>query len=308
MESGYQHKPKLKQINKPHHRNKEKGKVERKAINSYIGPKKDLNREERYHRSQQIRKNKRDQMIKDRRGMKSMNIDDLAIDGDVKERVRPLIHNVAPKIVALVPLNEFCDLNGVKTDLENECGRGNEDMKVDSSDVYKAHLVNMGGVVGVKKQRLIFYPCQRDPHALLDICKIADILLFVLSCEKAQVDKLKDDPDLYANAIDEVGYKMLSNLRVQGIPPSICVLQHIEKISNKRQNEVKKLFKRYFVSELGDSIKYVILDNSSKSSISSNNNNLIRLITSTFPKSKLFWKENRSFMFSSKFAINPDEM
>lgn len=304
----YQHKPKLKQINKSHHRNKEKGKVEKKAINAIAAPKKDMNREERYHRSQQLRKNKREQMIKDRRGMKSKTIDVLTIDNEVKERVKPYMHNVAPKIVALIPLNEACDLEQIKIDLENECGRGGEEMKIESNDLLKAHLVNVGGVVGVKRQRLIFYKCERDPHALLDVSKVADILVFVLSCEKAQVDKLRDDPDEYAHAIDEIGYKMLSNLRVQGIPPCITALQHIEKVSNKRQNEVKRLFRRYFVSELGDDSKFVVLDSTDESTVQSNSNTLIRLITSTFAKTKLFWKDNRSYMFSSNYKPTESQL
>ena len=38
--------------------------------------------------------------------------------------------------------------------------------------------------------------------------------------------------------------------RAQGLPQHICVLQDLSVIPNKQKNEVKKLFKRYFESEL----------------------------------------------------------
>ena len=44
---------------------------------------------------------------------------------------------------------------------------------------------------------------QRDVYNVLDIGKVADIIVFVMSCADAQVDKLRDDPNTYANAIDE---------------------------------------------------------------------------------------------------------
>ena len=84
----------------------------------------------------------------------------------------------------------------------------------------------------VLKAKTLLCLCQRHPHTILNICKIADILLSVLSCKKEHANKLINNPNLYG--INEVGCKMLSNLRVKGISPSISVLQDIDKISNKR--------------------------------------------------------------------------
>ena len=69
---------------------------------------------------------------------------------------------------------------------------------------------------------------QRDVYNVLDIGKVADIIVFVMSCADAQVDKLRDDPNTYANAIDETGYEMLRILRAQGMPAPVGVLQHLE--------------------------------------------------------------------------------
>jgi len=65
-----------------------------------------------------------------------------------------------------------------------------------------------------RKQRLIFLEIDRnDPYSILDIGKVADIVLVVMSCKETNVQELKDDPFLHANAIDELGYRGLSLIR-----------------------------------------------------------------------------------------------
>mmetsp|Transcript_28797 Transcript_28797/g.28504 ORF Transcript_28797/g.28504 Transcript_28797/m.28504 type:complete len:563 (-) Transcript_28797:264-1952(-) len=175
-------------------------------------------------------------------------------------------------------------------------------MKIDgTTEQLKAYLVESGGNLGVKKQRLMFHVCKRDIYSVLDITKIADICLFAFSCKEAQADKVRDNPDEFANAIDEVGYQILNVLRVQGIPPSIGILQHIEQIHQKKRNQIKKLFHRYFVSEFSDEYKFHVIDGSTKGLLDSSYKNLIRMLTGTFARSKLFWKENRSYMIASEY-------
>lgn len=69
---------------------------------------------------------------------------------------------------------------------------------------------------------------------MLEAGKVADIILVVMSCKEAETTGLKTDPDRFAHAIDEVGYRALSLLRSQGIPGLIGVLQHIEKVPSKK--------------------------------------------------------------------------
>jgi len=178
-------------------------------------------------------------------------------------------------------------------------------MKVDGSNGdMQPYIVESGGNLGVKRQRLIFQTPARDPYSILDICKVADILLFTLSCKEADVAKVRDDPDEFANAIDEEGYQILNVLRVQGIPPSIGLLQHIELFPQKRRNQIKKLFNRYFTSEFSSDYKFHVIDGSSEGLLDSSYKNMLRHLTSTFTKNKLFWKENRSYMLCSDYKEN----
>ena len=54
---------------------------------------------------------------------------------------------------------------------------------------------------------------REDQHAVLELGKIADIILVVMSCADTDIKGLKVDPDKHSNAIDEVGYKALGLLR-----------------------------------------------------------------------------------------------
>jgi hypothetical protein len=94
----------------------------------------------------------------------------------------------------------------------------------------------------------------RSELAVLDYGKIVDCFLHVFSCKNADLSKVKLDPSSCC-AFDEIGYKLLSALKTQGFPPAVGVLQDIEEVPVKRQKEVKKLWNRYFLSEVPEAGK-----------------------------------------------------
>jgi hypothetical protein len=113
-----------------------------------------------------------------------------------------------------------------------------------------------------RKQRLIFLEIDRnDPYSILDIGKVADLVLVAMSCKETNVSGIKDDPFGHSKAIDELGYRALSLIRSQGLPSLIGVLQHLENISSIKQPSVKKLFQRIFTSEFTDKYKFMYLNN-----------------------------------------------
>ena len=65
-----------------------------------------------------------------------------------------------------------------------------------------------------RKQRLIFLQIDRnDPYSILDICKVSDLVIGVMSCKHTHVGGLKKDPFEHAKAIDELGYRALHLMR-----------------------------------------------------------------------------------------------
>ena len=105
---------------------------------------------------------------------------------------------------------------------------------------FKAYLCpNPGSSTNMasRKQRLIFLEINRDdPYSVLDVAKVADIILVGMSCKKTNVSGVKADPFEHAQAIDEIGYRALSLIRSQGMPSLIGVLQHLEAISSSKQS------------------------------------------------------------------------
>lgn len=112
-----------------------------------------------------------------------------------------------------------------------------------------------------RKQRLIFLQVDRnDPYSVLDVCKVADLVVGVMSCKFTNVGGLKSDPFEHAKAIDEIGYRALFMMRSQGMPSLVGVLQHLEQISSSKHSQVKKLFQRMFVSEFTDKYRFLTLN------------------------------------------------
>jgi pre-rRNA-processing protein TSR1 len=64
------------------------------------------------------------------------------------------------------------------------------------------------------KQNLHFVFAENNFESILDACKVADVILPVLSCRGTNMDGLTLDPQKNASAFDELGYKVLSALRV----------------------------------------------------------------------------------------------
>jgi len=75
------------------------------------------------------------------------------------------------------------------------------------------------------KQRLIFMEIDRnDVYSVLDVGKVADIILMVMSTKNIDETQLKIDPDKSSGAIDEQGYRSLGLLRSQGLVSLVGVL------------------------------------------------------------------------------------
>lgn len=65
---------------------------------------------------------------------------------------------------------------------------------------------------------------RENDNSVLEVGKIADLIVVVMSCAESDSKGLKVDPDKFSNAIDEQGYKALGLLRSQGLPALVGVL------------------------------------------------------------------------------------
>ena len=118
---------------------------------------------------------------------------------------------MAPKIVAILGLSETSNTEQVRNALVKSClvfqesQKSKKQEKRDEEELmeeeealgtqFKAYLcpnpassTNMAS----RKQRLIFLQIDRnDPYSILDTCKVADIVVAVMSCQKTNVGGIK---------------------------------------------------------------------------------------------------------------------
>jgi hypothetical protein len=244
------------------------------------------------------------------------NLDMESIDTIEKE-----VDNIAPKIVAILRLGENCDSKYLRDQMVDYCVNymdsisgakkkkgsmdDNEADSIDRESQFQAFICPNAGSsanMGSRRQRLIFIEIDRhDVYSVMDIGKLADIILMVMSCKQTDASKITQDPDQYSGAIDEQGYKALALLRSQGMVNLIGVLQHLEYASSKKQPQIKKLFKRYFESEFTDRHKFL---NVNALNIETDINALLRAVATQYPNS-LTWRDQRSYMLGNLASADP---
>ena len=194
-------------------------------------------RADRLHRGEQLRKNKREQLLMQRRGLNFLTEhSERNLDEETIQAVEGEVDNVAPKIVGLLGLGESCNVHELRDQLVAYCEElaaslrtktkkelkaeakeameGKEEVKMseivfeDTTDAeMKAYIIpnaGAGGNLNSKRQRVIFRTIDRnDVYSVLDTGKVADMVLMVMSAKNVDETQLKTDPDKYSGAIDE---------------------------------------------------------------------------------------------------------
>ncbi|EGR34439.1 ribosome biogenesis protein, putative [Ichthyophthirius multifiliis] len=217
-----------------------------------------------------------------------------------------------PRVVYFLPLNDSADtqqlLEQIKQYISNilqkyeDVQMGENIQQINQTRMsfkfpyyqFFAHPTYFPGLI---KENFIFIAGEyKNFENMLDYCKVADIICPVLSCKDTNLEKLNLDPYNNANAFSDWGYKILSALKIQGLPSTVQVLQNIASIPQNKQKEVKKLFQRYFMSEFQP-----------ESFISIENEQTIFQLLRTLQGTQLQnfeWKENRGYMLCDEVLVN----
>jgi hypothetical protein len=188
-----------------------------------------MNKEARFNQLNEARKMKREELIMKRRGLNFIN--DGVTETMDDEQIATLeneVDNVAPKIVGILALSQACDIKKLRQEMVAHCidytqntlhkiNEAEAEKLLQEDDMFRAYQCPNPGSstnLGSKKQRLIFIEIDRtNPLAVLEVGKIADIIVVVMSCAETEIQGLKVNPDENSHAIDEQGYKALGLLR-----------------------------------------------------------------------------------------------
>jgi pre-rRNA-processing protein TSR1 len=286
-------------------------------------------REDRLNRNSQIRKNKINDYILKKRGIIDSDASDTSLSMTASKLINTTKGNMSasnltglidqttykipPKLCALVALNDITDLNIIMNNFESvikNSFEGKDEKFHKVNDTMWTSMIPHSIFKG--KERISLIKTSRDVYSILDACKVADVILFVASCKKTEFNKWKTDPDKYSNAIDEFGYKILSMIRAQGMPQHVCIMQDVDVIPHKHKSDIKKLFARYFESELKpDKIFNVEGSNSEEGKTEQTINDkdeyksMIRFLCSiTSFQVSLDIRKHRSYMLCQQININ----
>lgn len=131
------------------------------------------------------------------------------------------------------------------------------------------------------KQKAQYLVVKRDLLASLDACRVADFVVFVLSCEEE---------------VDEEGELILKAVESQGISNCFTVAQGLESVEPaKRRPQVLASLKSYITHWLPSTEKVFSSDSRQECS------NLVRSLCTTTTKG-IRWREQRSYMFIEDVA------
>ena len=100
-------------------------------------------------------------------------------------------------------------------------------------------------MVSGKNRRLTFFECKNDMNSMLDIAKVADLVLLLVDA---------------SFGFEMETFEFLNILQVHGFPKVMGVLTHLDKFKdNKKQRKTKKRLKHRFWTEIYQGAKLFYL-------------------------------------------------
>jgi hypothetical protein len=150
---------------------------------------------------------------------------EMNLDMESINTIEQEVDNVAPKIIGILPLGASCDTSTLRSQMvdycidymQNQMPKKSQELNIDRDLPFQAFICPNAGAssnMSSRKQRLIFLEIDRDDvYSILDVGKVADLILVTMSCKETETQNLKQNPDECSKAIDELGYKALGLLR-----------------------------------------------------------------------------------------------
>lgn len=199
----------------------------------------------------------------------------------------------APRIVGVVALSPTLEVGKLAQLLRNEC------TPCDNSANSLPFIQTMRAQVENKDARFTFVLTPRDPIAVADVAKVADVVLFVMNPTAA------DGEDL---GVDVLGNHFMQIIKAQGLPHVIGVTTGISSAeanagangSTRRKQTVARLAERFFHTVFNDEVKVVNCDSPAETKA------LLRLAHNS-PAAALTWRVERARMLGEHVAYVPNE-
>lgn len=216
-----------------------------------------------------------------------------------------------PKMVALISLAHNVQLNKITQQLTQYAQETMNDYKTSSSSSSSSSsasssssfssslpfkqspnlhnlTINMSG----RLRRISLYETPRDTHAILDIAKVADILVFVLGVNQQTNDDV---------VCDDFGLHCLATLKSQGLPAILGVTQGIESTPAKKHQNLKKTAQRFFDTAFGEGVRNVCMDALTPHAAATESQTFFRWLAD-IKLHPVQWRDQRPFLLAEQYA------
>ncbi|SCM12067.1 ribosome biogenesis protein TSR1, putative [Plasmodium chabaudi adami] len=205
--------------------------------------------------------------------------------------------------ICLLPFHEDVDLLSFKKEFIKYICEQNEDDSIEYDNIQLYDIYTIHSDKTKRKRSLVVYDVPRNIYGIIDGTKCADLILCIFK-----------DGSLENSAFDNLGYELLSILKIQGVPSIIGIGYNTSE--NKKYS--KNFVSRYFNSEftMDDKIFFInssnYIDtvgnnygiNKSSDNNSTNFQKLYYEIMNMKVKNVSF-REGRGYMMIDSYAYNP---
>lgn len=195
--------------------------------------------------------------------------------------------------ICLLGFHEDADVLSFKKEfIKYLCEKNGDNIITDTINLYDIYTVH---AEKKKKRSLVIYDIPRDIYGIIDGTKCADIVLCIFK-----------DGSIENSSFDELGYNLLSLLKIQGVPSVIGVGYNTDESSKYSQ----KFVTRYFNSEFTQHDKIFFINGSNGGSTDhlSSNGDFYKLYSEIMNMKirNVSYREGRGYMMVNSYAYNEE--
>ena len=157
------------------------------------------------------------------------------------------------------------------------------------------------GSMSGRQRRVTVFETPRDTNAVLDIGKVADIVVFVLG-SSPQVTAAGGAGAIGVDAldVDDFGLHAVTILKAQGMPAVLGMQVGLGGLVPKKLSALKDLGGRFFATSLGVDTKVITMSSADEAS------QFFRWVASDMKLKPLAWRDTRPYLLAHQIAFEPN--
>lgn len=273
-----------------------------------IGKKQSLRATRRQHNKERREKNIHLNLQNKRRIISQSQV----LEENMKQILLKSIKNMKnTKIIAVLDCNN-CGLSEIMMEIQKKFNGRNSADRLNLEGVVSTRSVSsnfeylhvsgeQSGFSQLSKQNFLFISCERQLFSVLDLFKVADLVMPVTSLKKIDFSILNTNPKDALNVIDDFALDTIVWLRSQGILPAQPVILDINSVPKNKKKNVKFYVDRLFKEEFDTK-------NSAQFIEKPNDLLLMMLKLANVKEIPMVWRDSRGYLLVEKVTIDQNKV